>query len=60
MTSNLLGLVDHSNKHIVDEVLQKFEKHSVVDDLKLTLPIKEIETITKTIDGLNLDEIVQF
>ena len=25
MTSNLLGLVDHSNKLIVDEVLQKFE-----------------------------------
>ena len=58
MTSNLLGLVDHSNQRIVDEVLQKYDKHSEVEDLKITLPVKEIESIIKTMDGINLDEIV--
>ena len=58
MTSNLLGLVDHSNQRIVDEVLQKYDKHSEVEDLKITLPVKDIESIIKTMDGINLDEIV--
>ena len=55
MTSNLLGLVDQSQKILVDEVLQKFDQHSELKDLKMTLPVADIDSILKTLDGINLD-----